>query len=324
MEQKPSYRPSSEAFAAYFSGELSSDEKRALEDWANTSSANKDELEQLRFVWQDLGALQLQDVTLDKELAFQKVKLKKESLTDSSMAFPIWRVAATVLLLITISWWFWKPTPEPVVYASSGIQKINLSDGSMVSLNDQAVLTYPEQFGDHERGLQLTGEAFFSVAEDKDRPFHIEASGVIITVLGTEFNVASLENIVVVSVSTGHVEVKSDFTTEILNAGDQITLNLNNESFTSGTNSASGIEFYWRDQKLTFDGVNLSEVLHDLKQVFDVEVNVSDEAILTCRLQANFEKQSLEEILEIIALSQNLEVSTDGAEYLLTGSGCDN
>lgn len=324
MEQEPSYRPSSEAFAAYFSGEISLDEKRALEDWVNASSANQDELEQLRLVWQDLGALQTQEVLVDKDLAFQKVKRKKESLAEHRNGLPIWRVAVAILLLVTVSWWFWKPTQEPVVFTSLGVQQINLSDGSMVSLNDQAVLTYPKQFGEQERGLQLIGEAFFNISEDKDRPFKVEAKGVSITVLGTKFNVKTDEKTVSVSVSSGRVEVSSEFATEILNAGDRITVNLTNESVTSETNSTSGVEFYWRDQKLTFDGVTLLEVVHDLKQVFDVEISVSDAAILNCRLQANFENQSLDEILEIIALSQNLELQADGVNFLLIGAGCDN
>lgn len=323
MEQEPSYRPSSETLAAYFAGEVSSEEKRAVERWKAVSEANREELDQLHLVWQDLGVLRSKEMSVDIDTAFQQVKQKKEALAQPKARSPIWRIAATVLLLVTVSWWFWKPNAKPLVFASKGVQEINLSDGSLVTLNDQAVLTYPVTFGGNERSLQLEGEAFFSVEKDQSRPFRIQAGPVTITVLGTEFNVNATEKFVEVSVASGRVEVLSDFVTEAVDGGQSILVNLENESFTNGSNSFSGTEFYWIDEKLAFDGVELSVVLAELKTIFDVTTSVSNEAILKCRLQAAFEGESLEEIIEIIALSQNLEVSFVGGDYLLTGEGCD-
>lgn len=323
MEREPSYRPSSEALAAYFAGEISLEERQAIERWVASSDANKEKLEQLKLVWQDLGVIRQQKVSVDLDAAFEQVKQKKEALAQPKARSPIWRIAATVLLLVTVSWWFWKPSVESMVFASEGVQQIDLSDGSMVTLNDRAVLTYPEQFGEKERALQLYGEAFFSVEKDQGRPFRIQSGPVTITVLGTAFNVNATEKFVEVSVASGRVEVSSHFASETIDGGQSILVNLEDESFTNGSHSNSGAEHYWVNQQLRFEGLELLMVLAELETIFDTEIEVSNEAIYDCRLQASFEGQSLAEILEIIALSQNLEVSAVGGNYLLTGEGCD-
>ncbi len=324
MEQESSYRPSSEAFAAYFAGEISSEEKQVVEQWVDASDVNRGELEQLRQIWLDTNMLRTKSVSVDLNAAFEKVKHRKEVLGQSEVRFSMWKIAAGLLLLLTVSWWFWKPSPAPLVFASEGVQEISLSDGSVVTLNDQTILTYPVQFDGNQRTLQLQGEAFFSVEEDKERPFRIQAGPITVTVLGTEFNVNTTEEFVEVSVSSGRVEVWSDFVLDTVDAGQQILLNLQNETTTFGSTSLSGTEFYWIDQKLTFEGVELQTVLRELNAIFDVTIDVGNEAIMNCRLQATFEGQSFDEIIEIIALSQNLEVTVDGTNYLLIGEGCVN
>ncbi len=324
MEQEPSYRPSSEAFAAYFAEEISAEERQAIERWIADAEDHALELEQLRLVWQDLGTLRTQEVKVDLNAAFLQVKQKKNATSKTMGQSPVWKVAAAILLLVTVTWWFWKPSVEPVVFLSQGVQEINLSDGSLVTLNKDATLIYPEQFAENERGLQLQGEGFFSVEEEANRPFRIYAGPVTVTVLGTEFKVNATEEFVEVAVASGKVEVASDYVRESLTRGGSIRINLADETYQVGSHSNSGAAFYWVNQQLNFDGLELSLVFAELETIFNAEIEVSNTTINNCRLQAAFEGQNLAEIIEIIALSQNLEVSADGSNYLLTGEGCDN
>lgn len=323
MGQEPSYRPSSEAFAAYFAGEISREEEQAIEQWVAKTEENSQELEQLRLVWQDMGALHQKQIQVDLGAAFQRVKQKRNP-PERKSQFPFWSMAAVILLLITVSWWLWKPSLEPTVFIAQGVQEISLSDGSLVTLNDNAAITYQETFTEDERGLELKGEAFFSVEEDADRPFRIYAGQVTVTVLGTEFNVNATEKYVEVTVASGRVEVLSEHVSEILEKGRSIHINTESKSFTIGSHSNSGSEYYWVNRQLKFESLELEEVLTELETLFNIEIEVSDEAIYKCRLQASFDDQDLAEIIDIIALSQDLEVSVNGDQYLLTGEGCDN
>src|SRR5690606_21177437 len=64
-----------------------------------------------------------------------------------------------------------------------------LSDESLVELYPGAQLQYPERFGDHGREVRLTGDAFFSVAANKENPFWVFHEGMITKVLGTKFKI---------------------------------------------------------------------------------------------------------------------------------------
>lgn len=75
------------------------------------------------------------------------------------------------------------------VRATSGMTAgIILPDSSRVWLNSGSTLRYPSRFGD-TRDVELRGEAYFKVAKDAGRKFHVRTSGMTIEVVGTEFNV---------------------------------------------------------------------------------------------------------------------------------------
>lgn len=64
-----------------------------------------------------------------------------------------------------------------------------LADESLVELYPGAELQYPKRFGERGREVRLTGDAFFSVAADKENPFWVFHEGMITKVLGTKFKI---------------------------------------------------------------------------------------------------------------------------------------
>ena len=67
---------------------------------------------------------------------------------------------------------------------------VTLDDGTLVHLNYDSRLIYPEKFGDR-RDVILDGEAFFMVAKDKSRQFVVHTPQGDIRVFGTEFFVTT-------------------------------------------------------------------------------------------------------------------------------------
>ena len=63
---------------------------------------------------------------------------------------------------------------------------VTLDDGTLVHLNNNSRLIYPERFGDR-RDVILDGEAYFMVAKDKSRQFVVHTPQGEIRVYGTEF-----------------------------------------------------------------------------------------------------------------------------------------
>lgn len=99
-----------------------------------------------------------------------------------------WAAAASIVLLIAVGAGFWlRPT---TLTASAGERlTATLPDGSAVDLNSGARLSYGRAFGGKMRTVRLTGEAFFDVAKDAQKPFVVETFNAAVTVLGTRFNV---------------------------------------------------------------------------------------------------------------------------------------
>lgn len=67
--------------------------------------------------------------------------------------------------------------------------QLTLSDGTVIYLNSATKLKYPVAFNGKERKVYLSGEAYFEVAKDVERPFYVVTDELEIRVYGTEFNV---------------------------------------------------------------------------------------------------------------------------------------
>jgi transmembrane sensor len=71
---------------------------------------------------------------------------------------------------------------------TNAVRRVMMEDGTVITLKPNSSIEYPDKFSDHDRRIQLNGEAFFDVSKDKNRPFIISTSAVTVKVLGTSFN----------------------------------------------------------------------------------------------------------------------------------------
>ncbi len=75
-----------------------------------------------------------------------------------------------------------------------GQYQLVLPDGSKVRLNSASSLKYPTIFNGNKRQVELTGEAYFEIKENKRMPFVVKTKKVDVTVLGTEFNINAYDD----------------------------------------------------------------------------------------------------------------------------------
>jgi len=116
------------------------------------------------------------------------------------------------------------------VKTDDNFQVVELPDGSVVYLNTNSSIQYTKSFND--RNLELNGEAFF-IVEEKEASFTIITYLGEIVVTGTELNVKvdDEKEELEVDVAKGNVEVKVKNEKKLLNRGERITFNSNNNSF---------------------------------------------------------------------------------------------
>jgi transmembrane sensor len=95
---------------------------------------------------------------------------------------------------------------QEIADTSQMVHETMLSDGSKVELAPRSSIEV--SYTDKVRELSLSsGEGYFSVAPNKERPFVVKVGSLNVRAVGTEFNVRRAEGRVVVTVTKGTVDV---------------------------------------------------------------------------------------------------------------------
>ncbi len=320
-----------DVLAKYFAGEATHAESEAVKGWASFSEENADELTQQKMLWEDLGAVMMDEraeaKVFDTDTAWKNVKaIREATVTKNSFRWSPMRIAASVLLLTglgVLARMYFAAPPMMEVASAVEVKNVDLPDGSHITLNKETTIQYPEEFSKDSRMVTLKGEAFFDVQPDPEKPFIIQAGAATVTVLGTSFNVRTSADTVAVVVETGKVLFSAGAKEIILTEGQKATYTTQSGLLAS-TNSATitGVDQFWRTKKLTFSGQSLTEVITALEAAYFVDIEFENTAIANCRLSVNFENDSLENILDVVALTLDLQVSKTEGIILLSGKGC--
>jgi ferric-dicitrate binding protein FerR (iron transport regulator) len=205
-----------------------------------------------------------------------------------------------------------------------------LADGSVVWLKKGSTLEYPETFQGDTREVQLTGEAFFDVAKNPDKPFIIHSGNFTTRVVGTSFNIRAYrsDDSAEVVVVTGRVVVSVNGPTS--KKGSEVILHPNQRAVYSkkthtlvesgATPEAVAVAADMR--KLAFDETQLSDILRVLNATYDVHITVSSENMNNCVITADLTNEDLEFAMIILAKAINATYSISGKDILLRGNGC--
>lgn len=246
-----------------------------------------------------------------------------------------WRVAATILLIATVSaaYFYWQPDADVVVPEIAMITKtatrgekltLQLPDASSIRLNSESSVSFPEVFTD-AREIWLQGEAFFEVKKS-ETPFRVITGDLVTTVKGTSFNVrANAEEDLQVTVATGLVEVAAGEQISLLNPGQQASYSLSGKEIT--TKEVELRKYLaWKDDVLLFDGNTLTQVTTRLSKWYNVDFKFNAEQQGLCDLKLTFDKQPLTNVLEQLKLVTGIDYSLnmDKKEVVVNGIGCMN
>ena len=254
----------------YFRGELSDKESVKLEQWIAESDEHKKTYEALRTEF-----LMLVE-SANQESLFSKVKPKVKSI--------LWTVAASAAAIAGIfflaTWMVNDSVNKEIdsnrLYVEVPLgQRMNLTlpDGTEVSLNSGANLSYPMAFRGKERKVSIEGEAKFSVTHDEDHPFVVETYAADVTVLGTEFVVCAdaKANEFTTSLIEGSVQVTDRQTTEswVLKPNETIQRENGTFSINSGLDSQA---LYWSEGLINISGIEFDDLMKRLQKAFGVDI----------------------------------------------------
>ncbi|MBN1118060.1 MAG: FecR domain-containing protein [Bacteroidales bacterium] len=271
---------------------------------------------------------------IDSQKAFRQVQIKIRGKQKRIQFLNILSRIAAILfvpLLIASSLFYFKQRAQSDgdQYATqrisnpSGIRsEIILPDGSKVWLNAESTISYKFPFGVKEREVKLTGEAFFDVIKDQQKPFKVESENVRVTVLGTRFNCKAFPEDSAIEVVLAEGEVKLNTTgsgTEggfILKPGEVAVFD---KSTYQVNISSEEIDKYigWHQGKLILDECPLEEVARRLERWFGVEMKIVDQKISNYEISTTFENESIHQILTLLELASPVKAT------IITDKGTD-
>ena len=270
-------------------------------------------------LFKNLGTYQ----SIDIEGDWQKVK-GRMSAEKSRQLSPFWQIAAAVILLLGVGFIAQKylaPSPDMIaVLSGEQMKEVLLPDGSMVTLNRQAELVYPEKFNRRQRELKLRGEAFFEVVNNPSLPFVVDVDQkAMVRVLGTSFNIdhdASSEGISV-QVMEGKVAFSS------LEGSDEIILVKDEQAtFREGSITRDdGVDrnsMSWKTGVLYFENDDIGEVLKQLQVHYKIEIVLDQSVPGDLSFTSTLDKQELQSVLDEISLVLGLDYRYENEKVVFT------
>ncbi len=191
--------------------------------------------------------------------------------------------------------------------ATGGQYQVQLSDGTKVWLNASTKLTYPAVFNGKERAVALSGEAYFEVAKDKDRPFIVMMNkGDEVRVLGTHFNIQTYsdEPVAEVTLTEGRIAVNQGSLQKLMMPGD-IAL-LQDRQIEIFRESDTHAKIAWKNNLFVFRDADITAIMRQVKRWYDVDIKY--EGIPNDKFTATINrKEPLSKLLHLLELTGKIQ-----------------
>lgn len=195
--------------------------------------------------------------------------------------------------------------------------RIQLSDGTHLTVNSQSKVIYPRRFTGDVRKIYAQGEVFLDVAHDKDHPFIVEANGFNLRVLGTKFNISNYEgeatNIVLVE---GSVEVMDKHENKARMIPSDL-LNIDNGNIAYQKQVSVDEYISWVDGILLLNGNELADILRKLNKYYAVDIKCSLE-IGKEKVYGKLDlKDNIDEVLQCIQQTLPMQIEKNNTSIYL-------
>ena len=225
---------------------------------------------------------------------------------------PVLAAAALALLASITALFLWIDADAGRSY-STGIgeqRTIQLLDGSTVELNARSRVKV--RLTDHRRDVVLIeGQALFSVAKDKQRPFVVQAGDAQVRAVGTEFDVYKKQAETVVTVVEGRVETYSGAdgagaAAIMLSAGEQLTVLPH--TVTKPTRADTAAATAWVQKRLIFEETPLNEVAEEFNRYNRRPLTIDDAELRTLKISGVYSSTDPASLINFLRSQNSINV----------------
>jgi len=310
-------------------------ENWVFEDWNSYQESNNLEDDELFTFIFDKIQKKIDNSTQENSRAANKALITLPSLIQ-------WITkAAAVLLIPVLAFLFYTLSEKRIdsdklaklavdsieVVAPKGSRTVvQLSDGSEVHLNYGSRIKYPQFFSGNTRNVVLTGEGFFKVAHNPEKPFIVKAGKLNIKAVGTTFNVLAYpdDDVIETTLVDGKVILEqirlneSNKTIGTMNPGQHVEYNVLSGNIFS---TKGKVEKYisWTTGRLIFDDTPILQVTERLSRMFNVDFEIKEE-IKDYIYTVTLDDESLSQILDLMTIATPVVYEALPREKLLDGT----
>jgi transmembrane sensor len=261
------------------------DERATQEDvaqwllWYQADERHRLAFEEMQSFWHESGRL----IGDDESASVAALLAGRESMPDERTQpgrRRWWPALAASLLVVTatIGWLVsaHRATPDQPM---AEVRQTSLPDGSTVDLAARSTVT--SRYSEDMRLLVMegaSGEAYFSVAHNPQRPFVVQVGTMHVRALGTAFNVRHADDRVVVSVTKGIVEVSTPSGSAKVAAGNRIAWEVSGDSVPSITPATAASTLAWQQGRLEYHNEPLAAVIADVNRYSQQPIVIDDAA----------------------------------------------
>lgn len=216
------------------------------------------------------------------------------------------------------------PRPATIYETGAGeVQQIALADGSAMAIDARSRLAV--DFDDGARRITMTnGRAIFRAAKGDDRPFQVVVGAIMITDIGTEFQVFDnpVSGTIEVLVTEGEVRIDGPGLRQNLVAGQTIRVaRAGGPPIGSRSQPLSTRDILrttaWREGRLELDGDTLAEAIAQLNRANQVQIVITDPILADKQLHGAFRMNDPRGFAQAAAVSLNAAITEQNGTITL-------
>lgn len=314
----------SELLIKFLLKEVTQKESELVENWINASDKNKRQFLDFKRIWEESKALTIAHPQ-NQEVAWEKFRLKTEKLKSSKKMpqklniFSRWQQIAAALIIGFLCLWGYNQYHKSTfieILSKNKISRETLPDGTLLTLNKNAQISYEADFKQNRNIKMDIGEVFFEVKKDNEHPFVIDIEQLSVKVVGTSFNIKNTTDFIQINVESGIVKVSLADIAATLVKGEKIVIKTGSKELIK-EKYTDHLYNYYRTKLFSANNIKLAILVATLNEAYGANISL-DERAKELTISTTLKMGSLEENLQIICETLNLSSSRNGSDILLS------
>ncbi len=297
--------------------------------WLGKSPDNRSAYEAVETTWEELGAFSGSDAVRQVIEDARRDHQQRQQVIDrlapatkprrrlKRIGVPVAWAACLLLAVGALLYWHKQPSYTLYQTALGEQQMVKLQDGTVIKLNTDTILKVHSS-SEKRHAVLESGQAFFEVTKNAERPFYVQTDYGTVTVLGTAFDLYTRDGRVTLSLTEGKVKVTGPAIAESLelevapDSGDARRVDLLDDRVSEVQTVAANEIQAWQNNKAIFDSVPLNQAVAEINRYNSYKIVIADPDLKSLRISGVFQTDkpelfvaALKDYYPIAAIDEN-------------------